>query len=471
MLRALLPVHDSGFPPLCYVGVVVLALACLAPLNRPRRREAVFFGLAAVLGWLMAFGAHTPVYRVFFHLPMASWFRLPARFLVLASLALAMLGGIGADLLSRAAEARRPAWALVTALVALAVGLLVADPSLLLARPLGLHLGVLTGWLVALQLVWAGAGRSALLAMLPLLVYAELFAAFTNVVVIPETHPHFHDLPGRVVEYLQQHQAHDRTYIVTARGDLAHPDGLPLKAGMTNRLFTIADRENVYASRYEAYVARMEGRTPSAEARPPQGEVRVTAHSPNLRLLDLLGVRFIVEGRGGAFRDGVNSERFPVLLEDEGLRVLGNRAALPRTFIAREVEVVTDPGRVLDRLADPAFNPLATVLLEEEPPPGPASSGAGSPSTATTEITTYEPETVVVRTESSEPGFLVLTDQYYPGWTAEVDGVPQPIHRADYLFRAVAVPAGRHEVVFRYRPSLLRTLRALVTGAPATSGR
>ena len=54
--------------------------------------------------------------------------------------------------------------------------------------------------------------------------------------------------------------------------------------------------------------------------------------------------------------------------------------------------------------------------------------------------------------QAEQPGFVVLTDQDYPGWRATVDGVPTPILRANYAFRAVRVPGGRSVVEFRYRP-------------------
>jgi hypothetical protein len=66
-----------------------------------------------------------------------------------------------------------------------------------------------------------------------------------------------------------------------------------------------------------------------------------------------------------------------------------------------------------------------------------------------------EPETLVLETDTTEKGYLILSETYRPGWSAEVDGKERPVLRAQRAFRAVAVPAGRHQIVLAYRPTSL----------------
>jgi uncharacterized membrane protein YfhO len=70
---------------------------------------------------------------------------------------------------------------------------------------------------------------------------------------------------------------------------------------------------------------------------------------------------------------------------------------------------------------------------------------------------------VVLEVVAPEHGFLFLADQYFPGWTATVNGEPSPILVADHAFRLVEVPAGPVTVEFRYRSTWLR-FGALVSG-------
>ncbi|MCY3831979.1 MAG: YfhO family protein [Chloroflexi bacterium] len=72
------------------------------------------------------------------------------------------------------------------------------------------------------------------------------------------------------------------------------------------------------------------------------------------------------------------------------------------------------------------------------------------------EVLTYEDTRITLRVDASAPAYLVLKDAYYPGWEARVNDAPTPVHRANLLFRAVAVPAGESAVVFRFEPTLWR---------------
>jgi uncharacterized membrane protein YfhO len=101
------------------------------------------------------------------------------------------------------------------------------------------------------------------------------------------------------------------------------------------------------------------------------------------------------------------------------------------------------------------------VLEDASPPPFDAQAAAveGGDSVR---IVDYQPEHVAIDARSDRPGLLILTDKYYPGWSATVDGVPTPIYRTDYLFRGVAVAAGAHRVEFFYRP------RSVIVGAALT---
>jgi uncharacterized membrane protein YfhO len=108
------------------------------------------------------------------------------------------------------------------------------------------------------------------------------------------------------------------------------------------------------------------------------------------------------------------------------------------------------------------------VLLEEwQPPPDSVSPrGAFRPA----QVVEYQPNRVVVEVDGETPGFLVLADIWFPGWHCTVEGSGSPeevvVHRANFLFRGVAVPAGARRVIFTFAPASYDWGR-LISGASA----
>lgn len=124
------------------------------------------------------------------------------------------------------------------------------------------------------------------------------------------------------------------------------------------------------------------------------------------------------------------------------------RLAMPRAMLLGAWTVVPDTGTaVIDSVSAVERNIAAHTYLTQDP--GIPSGSADSVGTAT--ITAYGLHQVAVTTEGSRPAVLRLADLYYPDWQVTVDGKPAPLLRADHALRAVAVPAGRHEVVFTFR--------------------
>jgi len=128
---------------------------------------------------------------------------------------------------------------------------------------------------------------------------------------------------------------------------------------------------------------------------------------------------------------------------------------------------VTDSEKVLNVLACSDFDPRGEVILEEPPPQWFKHNGTERrPGSAFVEDRRFNH--MSVRTQSEADSLLLLSESNYPGWTAKVDGRPARVYTADYVFRAVFVPAGSHTVEFHFRPFSF-TAGAIVSAASLLS--
>jgi hypothetical protein len=179
---------------------------------------------------------------------------------------------------------------------------------------------------------------------------------------------------------------------------------------------------------------------------------RIAAHRP---LVDLLGVSLVVPDGYVALPGFTPGPRLP-----DGRPTWRNPSALPRAFVVHRARAATTPEEAHAVVTDPAFRPGEEAVVEA---PLPALAPPAGEERAA--LVADAPERVAVAAEVSAPALLVLTDSFFPGWEAELDGTRVPVLRADYAFRAVALAAGEHRVVFRYRPWSFHMGVALAAGA------
>jgi hypothetical protein len=136
-------------------------------------------------------------------------------------------------------------------------------------------------------------------------------------------------------------------------------------------------------------------------------------------------------------------------------------SALPRAFLVSEVTAVGDEEAAWRWIQRPEFAPGREAVIEAPEHPVAPSGAAGS-----VRLEDWAPDALRLRVAAPAPTLLVVSQAWYPGWEALVDGRRVPLYRADYVLMALAVPAGDHAVTVRYRPASVRA--GLVLGVLGT---
>ena len=444
-----------------YSGVLPLLLAPLAILTRDRghRRLAVF--LLAVAGLALGVVYKAPVvFEAALALP-GMRLMLNHRLLVVVEFALALLAALGAETLrQRLHEGRR---LLAGAVLVISAGWLAggvgvpwllahtyfavpADPAANAVWQAGLARGALLvllcggvlGAVIALAQARPRAARL-LLGLLPVVVLADLWQAHGD--YLPTIARAAYLPPTVATTFLQRQPG---LFRIVGGGWQFMVD--------TNLVYGLADVRGYDAvdplPYYQLVFAPwIKGNT----------HTRLNP-SP---LLDLLNVRYLLVAPGDDPNTGpgappAGAAPYVRVLDGgtTGASIYENPGALPRAWLVHRAEVQPDAEARPARLADPAFDRAGTALLNSpllpDQPLPPAAPPAGMDVLT---ITRYLPEQVEIATASPAPGLLILADEAFPGWEAQVDGGPVPILTVDHALRGVYLPAGSHAVRFSYRPA------------------
>ncbi|MBX3054472.1 MAG: hypothetical protein KF753_23570 [Caldilineaceae bacterium] len=482
-----------------YAGVVALLLALAvffrsSTFAKSRTSDAPllpWIGLA-LFGLLVALGVYTPVHGWLTQLlPGFASFRAPARAIVLWTFSIAVLAGYGVDWLTadggrQTTDGRRSTQhaAIRTqylrflglgSLVLLVVFVPATYASLLAlqadsvwflrASLAGLAVALATGaWLgtwALISLHRRGYLRGRLLAgLLTALLLIEVGAAgaYTD---ISENDPARGFNHPEILAFLQQEWNADNADWADQRGsEKSAQSASSVKSAFPFRIDARTDIDDLWQPDTAAL----------AGLRDVWGIVNplLLTHWERLwestggrytRLYDMLNAGYVL------VRDGTPlPDKFVLAYDAPGeLAVYRNPDAFPRAWLVPAAVTVPDADAALAALTAPEFDPATTVvLLTGDGGRQTADGGRTTPNHPITQSPTIQyplsdsPNFLEFHFSSPTPAFLVLSEVWYPGWRATVNGVETPVRRANYALRSVAVPAGEVTVEMRFAPDSWR---------------
>ncbi|HEX6609455.1 MAG TPA: hypothetical protein VF051_01640, partial [Hyphomicrobiaceae bacterium] len=436
-----------------YLGAIPLLLIVAALFGGLLwDRQIRFFAVALAVMLIYALGWYTPIFRLMYAvLPGVNLYRRPADAVFLVGALGAILAGYATHVLftqpwtqgSWRQLAGIGAVLLLGFLVALIAGLAIGRVPRLWG-PLGV--AALCFGAGMLALAWAQR-HIAIDARTVALVLAALVTAdlawnngpSTSSALRPR---HYDVLQPRTrddtITYLKTHAVANAT-----RRDRIELAGLGFhwpNASMTHRL------ENTLG--YSPVRLGLYSRATGAEDHvglPDQRKFSPLMPSYRSPLADMLGLRFIATGVPiDQIDKRLQPDDLPLVARTNHGYIYENPRTLPRVLFAGVARKADFEALLTSGEWPTDFNPETTVLLESLP----AVEGQRRPGTAA--IRVYGNTEITIDVESPDGGWVVLNDPWHPWWFATVDGRDTPVLRANVLFRAVAVPPGKHFVTLRF---------------------
>jgi hypothetical protein len=417
-----------------YVGLFTVLLAFVAIGSRLKRFAVAFWLIAGLFAYGLVLGRATPLFGIAFSaLPGMSSFRFPTRFLFIVELALALLGGLGLTVLEEFLEHRRRRGA---------------------GRLLASLVAIIIVTATAADLIYHNRRQN------PLVDADRWLARPASAATILASHQ-----SGRV--YSPGSQRLHTTAFYLARGwsgdlgpYLAHREMLQPNSNLLHGVAAV----DGYAGIEPSWTVDLLGdhnRT-GILGRLYRLEKESLAASPAFfDLLEAISVRWVIL----PFQIlGDRMEHVASVGSAELYRLPG---ALPRARVVSRARVVGSTDQLTKLLASGEID-LRRELIFHDPAnlglaAGLDSSEGGSEAVGEARLVVDGAIKVVIDAVAPRGGWLLLSDTWYPGWKATVDGRPAPVLRANVAHRAVLLPPGNHRVVFSFRPA--STARGFVLSA------
>jgi uncharacterized membrane protein YfhO len=211
---------------------------------------------------------------------------------------------------------------------------------------------------------------------------------------------------------------------------------IPVNFRMSYGISALEGYDAVYPTRAAQYIASLNALTNTSRV---SGRYALVDDTQS-KLVSLASVNTIIT----LTPENFEPERYEKIITENKTTLLRETLALPPAYFV--TEAISKPGSdVIATLYQESFDPKKSVVIE-----GDMISENCRGGSVLDQKTIFGERTLSVQSDGACP--LVVTDAYYPGWKALIDGKETKIYIANYLFRAVQVPEGKHTVTFIYRP-------------------
>lgn len=414
------------------VGVVGFIMALLSIKLVKKKREILYCFALATASLILAFP--TPVSIFLWKSGILGLNAASAhRSLVLWNISVALLAGYGFDSLRRESKSGykfKILILLVPALLLLGFG----GYALTIHQPVGLRNLVLPSvifFLSSLVILFKPNFKLALIvfSVVELFYFGWKFTPFSpRNLVFPET---------PVINFLKERQVPSRVVADKV---------IPIDFLMAYGIETLEGYDAVYPKRVSEFIAAVNENFGNFNS------IRRYAIVDNYfsPLLDLANVKYFVVLKKD-IQQYLKDKKFKVVFNDKSTSILENKYWLPRAFMVYDWDLEKDGNKVLDKLLQKNFPIGKKIILEE-----PASVDRHIDTNTvlnSVNYSKYESQGNSISVETQKDGLLFVSDAYYSGWKAFIDGKEEKIYRADYAFRAVLVPRGIHQIKFVYNPN------------------
>ncbi len=479
-----------------YFGLLVLGFGVIALLGRKHRRLAVWLAISSALFILMSFGSFAPALSdlLLKYLPYFNKFRVPSMILTMAQINAVLLAALGVDTVLSLGKEQETRWSKglfkafwicggvfflwLVAAKSLFAGLnftnagemaqleareMLDQLPMIKEQRLGLlyKSGILSFLFLAVGMGLAylkslkKLPRLAFVLLLTLLVFVDLYVYTGKHLKRENLKAPTEHLDRFAVqdydEFLLADNSNFRIYPIDQ--DILTQAQLPKPAGeWAFHHQTVLGYSAAKLERYDKVLKVLQDDAQGAgEWRrylkgffsPDKGMLPAEVDTP---ILNMLSAKYFVHPDRLPY-DSLLTQITPVFESETGITVYRNNRALPRAWFVDSVQKVSPADSILPKLRSASFDPRAVAYVESD------ISGVAKPDSAWVKQTASEMHKLTYDVYTDKPGFLVLSEIYYPaGWKAALDGKEIPIHPANYILRGLQIPAGTHELELTFAP-------------------